>query len=178
MQIMNIPEIVIKKILYTTDLSESGRYAFPYAASLTRRYNAELTVLHVVKADPELDRSLVGYISDELWEDLKKQSLNEAQEVLIKRKRDNTGIEKNIGNFYDDIQNSGLKDSIEYDIVVDLGYPVEKILGFAEKENIDLIVMASHGNSKLEDAMMGSTTRRVLRRSIIPVLVVRIPKTE
>ena len=175
---MNIPEIVIKKILYTTDLSESGRYAFPYAASLTRRYNAELTVLHVVKADPELDRSLVGYISDELWEDLKKQSLNEAQEVLIKRKRDNTGIEKNIGNFYDDIQNSGLKDSIEYDIVVDLGYPVEKILGFAEKENIDLIVMASHGNSKLEDAMMGSTTRRVLRRSIIPVLVVRIPKTE
>lgn len=175
---MNIPEIDIKKILYTTDLSESGRYAFPYAASLTRRYNAELTVLHVVKADPELSRSLVGYISDELWENLKNQSLEEAREVLVQRKRDNTAIRKDIGEFYEEIQKSGSKNSIDYKIVVNLGYPVEKILEFAENENIDMIVMASHGNSKLEDAMMGSTTRRVLRRSTIPVLVVRIPKAE
>lgn len=175
---MNIPEIDIKKILYTTDLSESGRYAFPYAASLTRRYNAELTVLHVVKSDPELDRSLMGYISDELWDDLKKQSLDEAREVLIQRKRDNTGIKKNIGDFYEEIQQYGSKDAIEYDIIIDLGYPVEKILEFVEQNNIDMIVMASHGNSKLEDAMMGSTTRRVLRRATIPVLVVRIPKSE
>ncbi len=174
---MNIPEIDIKKILYTTDLSQSGRYAFPYAASLTRRYNAELTVLHIVKTDPELRRSLVGYISDELWEDLKNQSLEEARELLVQRKRDNNAIREDIGNFYEEIQKSGSKDAIDYKIVVDLGHPVEKILEFAEQQDIDMIVMASHGNSKLEDAMLGSTARRVLRRSTIPVMIVRIPKT-
>ena len=44
-----IPKIEYKKILYTTDLSESGRYAFPHAASMARCSGAELVVLHVVE---------------------------------------------------------------------------------------------------------------------------------
>ena len=40
-----IPEI--KKILYTTDLSQNARYAFGYAASLANRYDAGITILHV-----------------------------------------------------------------------------------------------------------------------------------
>ncbi len=51
-----IPKVEYKKILYTTDLSESGRYAFHHAASLAAHYQAELTVIHVVEGGPELDR--------------------------------------------------------------------------------------------------------------------------
>ncbi len=173
---MNIPKVTIKKILYTTDLSESGRQAFSYAASLTRQYDAELTVLHVIKAEQELSRSLVGYISDELWEDIKKQSLEEAREALLKRKRDDVFIRKCVGDYCDEIMADGSDESyISYDIALKFGHPVEKILEFVDSGEYDVMVMASHGHTVLEDTMLGTTVRRVLRRATIPVLIVRTP---
>lgn len=54
MEVSNqIPKIVYKKILYTTDLSENGRYAFHHAASIAKRNDAELTVFHVIEGGPE-----------------------------------------------------------------------------------------------------------------------------
>jgi nucleotide-binding universal stress UspA family protein len=68
------------------------------------------------------------------------------------------------------------KGFITDDIIVERGNPVEKILKQAEEKKCDLIVMGTHGQGKLADAMMGSTARRVLRRSVKPVLVVRLPE--
>jgi nucleotide-binding universal stress UspA family protein len=53
---------------------------------------------------------------------------------------------------------------------------VTRILETAEEKNCDLIVMGTHGRGALMDAMMGSTTNRVTRRSKIPVLSVRLPE--
>ncbi|MDH3877165.1 MAG: universal stress protein [Desulfobacterales bacterium] len=57
------------------------------------------------------------------------------------------------------------------EIVVERGNPVEEIRKNAEERNCDLIVMGT-----LADVMLGSTARRVIRRSKIPVLVVRLPE--
>ena len=62
------------------------------------------------------------------------------------------------------------------EIVVERGNPVEQILKQAEEKNCDLIVMGTHGHGTLADVMLGSTARRVVRRSLKPVLVVRLPK--
>jgi len=62
------------------------------------------------------------------------------------------------------------------DILVERGNPVEQILAQAEATHADLIVMGTHGQGTFKDAMMGSTARRVLRRSRIPVLVIRLPE--
>ena len=176
---MDLPKIAIKNILYTTDLSESGRYAFTYALSLAHVYKADLTVLHVVKSEPELDRSLIGYIPDELWDSLKKESLEDARETLLGRKRDDTFIKKCIGKFCEEIQAEIPRDAyVGYNIALELGHPVEKIIDFAGNEGCDIIVMASHGRSTLEDAMLGNTVRRVLRRATVPVMVVRVPREE
>lgn len=64
---MDVPQVTVRKILYITDLSETGRHAFAYAASLAKVYNAKLSVVHVVDERPELDRRLVGYIKKDLW---------------------------------------------------------------------------------------------------------------
>jgi nucleotide-binding universal stress UspA family protein len=64
------------------------------------------------------------------------------------------------------------------DIIVVRGNPVEEILKYCEEKNCDLIVMGTHGQGTLADVMMGSTARRVLRRSTKPVLVVRLPEEE
>lgn len=173
---MDVPKIDIKKVLYTTDLSDSGRPAFAYAASLAKQYGADLTVIHVIRADPELNKSLVGYIPDELWDEIKKQSLEEARETLLERKRDDAFIRKCVDDFCDNILSTDPKESyVSYDIVLKMGHPVEKIIEFTDTEKYDVIVMASHGHSDLKDAMLGNTVRRVLRRARIPVLVVKTP---
>jgi nucleotide-binding universal stress UspA family protein len=62
------------------------------------------------------------------------------------------------------------------DIVVTTGEPVEAILNKAKAIDCDLIVMGTHGQGALADAMLGSTARRVVRRSLKPVLVIRLPE--
>ena len=45
--VIKLPRVDIKNILYTTDLSANARYAFAYAISLANLYRAKLTILHV-----------------------------------------------------------------------------------------------------------------------------------
>ncbi|HEU4616794.1 MAG TPA: universal stress protein, partial [Gammaproteobacteria bacterium] len=54
------------------------------------------------------------------------------------------------------------------------GDPVEQILGAADRLEADLIVMATAGHHGVFDALRGSTTERVLRRSPCPLLAVPI----
>ena len=63
------------------------------------------------------------------------------------------------------------------EILVRTGVPVSEILEQARKMRADVIVMGTHGRGTFADAMLGSTARRVVRRSEIPVLVVRLPQT-
>jgi nucleotide-binding universal stress UspA family protein len=56
-----IPEI--KKILYTTDLSPNARFAFGYAASLANRYDAGITILHVLaEISPTTDSLVTDFL--------------------------------------------------------------------------------------------------------------------
>lgn len=175
---MELPKVEIKKILYATDLSENARYAFAYAASLADLYNAAITIIHVLPEIPDrLDKNIVGYISAERWEEIKSQNVDEAREALIGKRRDHLTIKDALHQFSENVK-EGHEDAgfITDDIVVVRGNPVEEILKSAEKINCDLIVMGTHGHGPLADAMMGSTARRVLRRSRKPVLVVRLPE--
>ena len=69
-----------------------------------------------------------------------------------------------------------LSEGVETATVVTEGaHPVELILERANKENADLIVMASHGRTGVPRFFMGSVTDGVLRQASCPVLVVRPP---
>lgn len=172
-----IPKIEYRKILYTTDLSESGRYAFHHAASLTNHYGADLTVIHVVESGPELDRRLFGYVDEQLWDQIKTRNLQEARDILTSRKRDNAAIKECVGQFCEQTQeHMPEQPDVSYGIVVKMGDPVNLIIEEAETGNYDLIVMGCHGHGPLRTAMMGDTVLRVVKRSRIPVLVVRVPE--
>ncbi|HEX6384414.1 MAG TPA: universal stress protein, partial [Anaerolineae bacterium] len=62
--------------------------------------------------------------------------------------------------------------------VVDVGEVARLILDFAETEDIDLIVMATHGHTGLRRWVYGSVTEKVLRGSRCALLVVRPPAHE
>jgi nucleotide-binding universal stress UspA family protein len=61
-------------------------------------------------------------------------------------------------------------------VLVKRGNPVDVILEQAEAKACDLIVMGTHGQGTIAEAMMGSTARRVSKRSKLPVLVIRLPE--
>ena len=174
---MDLPKVDVKKILYATDLSENARFAFAYAVSLAGLYNASITFIHVLPEVPDiLDKSVVGYISEDRWEEIKSQNIEEAKEAIIGKRRDHLAIKDALHQFSENIKESREGESFVTDeIIVVRGNPVEEILKYSQETNCDLIVMGTHGQGTLADAMMGSTARRVLRRSAKPVLVVRLP---
>ncbi len=175
---MGVPNVSIRKILYTTNLSETGRHAFAYAASLSKLYGSKLTVLHVVNEQPELDHRLVGYMPNDLWEEIKDRDQNEAKEILLGRKRDNSVIVGEcVDRYCSELQeDSGTEAAISYDVIVKLGDPVKEIVKVAVEQNYDLIVVGRHRHSKFHDIVHRGTIRSLLDATRLPVFVVQIPE--
>jgi len=139
-----------KSVLCPVDFSNSSDAALQYASILAREANALLTLVHVEETLPEYPADIAGYGMGV---------------VAIERKRS------------DDLLAS-VRPSIErvrFERRVLKGDPAHEILRFAEQENVDLIVMGTHGRSGLSRLLMGSVAETVLRRAKCPVLTVRQP---
>ena len=173
---MQIPRIDYKKILYATDLSDSGRAAFPFAASLAHHQGADLTVFHVVKP-PEFENYLVGYIDEALWREIKTRDLEEVRSILVNRKRDDAAIKESVDEFCKStLSEYEEQPYVVYSIKVAMGDPVTEIINEAHDGGYDLVVIGKHGEGLIEEAVMGTTARRVIRRCDRPVLVIPLPK--
>lgn len=167
---MNLPNIQIKKILYATDLSETAVHAFAYAVSLANTYGAGITILHVMKGSPG-----EPFISTETWKEIKERHYSKARETLIGKKREHVAIKDVLQTFSDQVK-AGAKDQafVTDEIMIEKGDPAQVIIKTARKRNCDLIVMGTHGHGAIADVLIGSTAKRVVRKSPIPVLVVRL----
>ena len=157
-----IPEI--RRILYATDLSENARYAFGYAATLANKFNAKITLLHVLDSlNPGIEEQIIGYIGEEKWQ----QISNDNEQQFIEK------IKTRISNFCDQMASQFKECPFLVDqINIRRGEPVEEILEQSKAMNCDMIVMGTHGTGLLGGKLMGSTARRVLRRSEKPVMVI------
>jgi nucleotide-binding universal stress UspA family protein len=62
---------------------------------------------------------------------------------------------------------------IEHDLIVRKGKEEQEILRFIENGSVDLLFMGAYGHSRLRELILGSTTSYVIRKSSIPVLLVR-----
>lgn len=160
-----LPEF--KSILYATDLSENARYAYKYAASLAQHYEARITILHVIEnLTAEAYLQIHGYVGEQRWKELEANK----QADFVSR------IQGRLSNFCDEISNDMDACTFQVDkILVKEGVAAEEILHQAELNNADAIVMGTRGYGMFRDALMGGTARRVVRRSTIPVMVIRLP---
>jgi nucleotide-binding universal stress UspA family protein len=145
----------IKRILFPTDFSEGAMNALPYAVDMVRHYGAKLYMLHVIYDIATASGLYIPHISvDEMYKELKAEARKELEKF--------GAIERQ------DVKN------IEYAIL--RGVPYEEILKFVEKNNIDLVVIGTHGRKGLDRVLFGSTAERVVRNAPCPVLTVREPK--
>ncbi len=159
-----IPEI--KKILYATDLSESSRKTLAWAIALSKKHDARLLMLNVIE-DASTYPSVQVYFSEREWNQLKQRIDDDAVNIMKDR----------INEFCETIKSEMPQcDYIADEIIVRRGNPVEKIIATAQERQCDMIVMGTLGAGGLTDAIMGSTARRVLRRSKVPVLVIPVKK--
>jgi nucleotide-binding universal stress UspA family protein len=160
----------IRKILYTTDLSPNSAYVFRYAVNSADKHDARLIILYVLE---ELSVTTHAMLSSYLNDEQMKTFTQETKGQVLER------IQKRLKVFCD----KELKDQPELAEIVDAieiaeGFPAEVILSKADELNCDVIIMGTHGKGLIQNTFLGSTSRRVLRRTRKPVFVVPLPKGE
>ena len=155
-----IPEI--KKILYTTDLSQNSVYAFRYAVNSAKKHDARIIILHVVE-------EMAPFFDKERLKTISEKKINEAIDRIRNRLKIFCDRE-----LKDDPECTDRVESIE----VCQGYPPEEILKKADDFNCDLIVMGTHGKGVIRHSFLGSAAQKVLRRVRKPVFIIPLPEGE
>lgn len=175
---LQVPKI--KKILFTTDLSRQTRHAFNYAAGLAHQYGATLTILYVMEdVSASQSANLRAFVGSDRWRDWEKSQEQQVQQILIGKKREGVMIREALGDLFTAAQKELPEKNLRSDeIVVTQGDIVDCISQEAEARQVDLIIMGYHPRGRLGEAIIGSVSRSVLRRSKVPVLLVPLPETE
>lgn len=145
-----------RNILVATDFSESSDLAFNYALSLARKFEARLLIVHVINEPVDLRGFYVPHIS---FEKLEEEIEEGAQKMMEKFCRTHLGDYEN------------------YDSFIVPGIPYDEIIKKAGEENADLIVIGTHGRTGLDHVLFGSTAEKVVRKSPIPVMTIRITES-
>lgn len=145
----------IKRILFPTDFAEGAMNALPYAVDMARHYGAKLYMIHVIYDLIAVSGLHIPHVSvDEIYKEMATAAKKKLEE-------------------FGEIERRDVK-NIEYAIL--RGVPYEEILKFVDKNNIDMIVIGTHGRKGLDRVLFGSTAERVVRNAPCPVLTVREPK--
>ncbi|MBW2647743.1 MAG: universal stress protein [Deltaproteobacteria bacterium] len=170
-----IPEI--KKILFTTDLSENARYAFSYAANIAARYNAGIVILHVIEGIPNnVERQVMDMLGEKEWEELKKNNVKDTMSSLIGKRSESKLIRLALRSLGGQISDElPLDEDQQVEILVQPGNVVKEIIVQSESNGCGMIVMAYRSRNMLTESIIGGVCRKVLRRSKKPVLLVPMP---
>lgn len=143
----------VNKILWPTDFSSSAEKALPHVKSLTAQYGAEIHVLYVI----EDIAHHAGWYGD-----FEKKRVQELMEHA------NKTATKRLGQ----ICEKYLEGCPLYIKHVAVGDPAQEILKLIDREKVDLVVMASHGQQG--NFRFGSVAEKVLKNSPVPVTVVPV----
>jgi nucleotide-binding universal stress UspA family protein len=146
--------IRLNNILCPTDFSDFSLCALKYARSFAQEYEAKLHLVHVIDeayqywmaAGPE------GVPVGPPIEELMKVAADDMSAF----------VKKHMSN-----------DSNAFSSEILVGRPFLEIITYAKENEIDMIVIATHGRSGLEHLLMGSTAEKVVRKASCPVLTVR-----
>ncbi len=146
--------IKFNKILVPVDFSDYSLQALKFAAEYAGMFNAEIVLVYVVEPviyPPDLS---IGQIA---LPTLTYQVDERAKEELVR------------------IGNDNIKNGIKFTPIVKLGKPYLEIIEVARTEDVDLIIISTHGHTGVEQILFGSTADKVVRKAPCPVLTLREP---
>lgn len=166
----------VKRILFTTDLSENSRRAFQYAVGMAACFGGEIVILHVSeRPSSRFDATSAGPPEHENRGESRMGSRPYLGQSSMERPVDRVITNETISAF---CRSSGIsQDHCSFqlhEIIIRKGKVVEEIIDAARKYECDLIVMGAH-QGILGAMAVGTITKGVLQHSTIPVLVVPPP---
>jgi nucleotide-binding universal stress UspA family protein len=141
---------MFSKLLVPVDGSENSVRALEAAIFLSKKIDAHVTVMHVMQKPPTV------YIHPQKeLEELLRNYRREAEQILERCEE--------IGN----------RNGVELKKVIIEGDVASKILRFAEKEGLDMIVMGHRGSGRFKEMVLGSISQKVLNQTKSSVLIIR-----
>ena len=140
----------MKTILVPVDFSSHSEYALEVAASIAKKQNAEIVVVH-----------MLGLPDSFLTKDQKQEVFNAIYFMKITKKKFSKFLDKEYLN------------GIEVSQAVKTHKVFSEINEVAKEYKADLIVMGSHGATGIKEVFIGSNTEKVVRTAEIPVLVIK-----
>lgn len=148
-----------KKVLVTLDGSKISECVLPHAHTLREGFpNCEMVLLRVVLGAPGKPPESISpeqwIISPEQWKATEDLFKTDAEDYL---KKVSDRIPGRVP-----VQSKVLVGKIE-----------DVILAYVDTENVDLILMATHGRSGVKRWAMGSVAEKILRSSKVPVMLIR-----
>ena len=151
--------IALKKILVPTDFGEACKIVAQYGRALAQAFDASLFLLNVLEQPVAPGGTpMGGYFS--LAPDYRQRMENDARQKM------------------EQLLSSDDRSKLHAQVFTKWGSPFVEIVRFAKSEDIDLIVMGSHGMGPVAHMLMGSVAEKVVRKAPCPVLTVRHPEHE
>ncbi len=161
----------IQKILYATDLSPNSVYALRYAISSAIKHDADIIILHVFeKVDPASNAWLDPYLYEERHQRIYNEHITQTKELIQKRLKAIRETE------LEELKKNPELEDMAISIEICEGFPAEEILSKADELNCDAIIMGTHSKGIIANTFLGSTAKRVLRRTRKPVFIIPLPK--
>jgi nucleotide-binding universal stress UspA family protein len=141
----------MKRILVPTDFSTHAEYALKVAAQIARQHGSEIILLHMLELPSQGSDAMGGG--------------NDIPEIMYFKNR---AIQK-----LEDQMDSSYLDGITVSSAVQFEKAFDGILSVSRTNQVDFIVMGSHGASGFQEMFIGSNTEKVVRSSEVPVLVIK-----
>ena len=143
--------ISLKRILVPSDFSVCSDAAVRYGLELARKFGATLHLLHVVQDPASQPWGAEGFGVPllEVVAEWQKDAKVRLRNAIPQEDRANAVVACTIAS------------------------PFPEILRYAAENDIDLIVMGTHGRGGVSHMLLGSIAEKVVRRAPCPVLTVR-----
>lgn len=141
----------IKRILFPVDLSETSEKIVPYVQTMSKQFNAQIHLLFIARI---LDYFVSIYVPH--------PSIDQFETQLVE------GAKKRLNEFKEQF-------FAQYNVtepVVKSGYASEEILNYCGENNIDLLIMGTHGRKGVDKIIFGSVADRVSKMATVPVLLI------
>jgi len=138
------------------DFSQHSKKTVDYAVRFATRYKAIIRLLHVFQVP---DYAVTQYEHRQRGSDDLRNQVDVAEEIA----------RENLSAYEAELLGRG----VETQAILRVGYPFEEIVLMANDPEIDLVIIGSHGRSRITRLLMGSTAERVVEHAPCPVLVVK-----
>jgi nucleotide-binding universal stress UspA family protein len=131
---------------------EDSAKAVEYSVDLAKKYDAQLFIVHVIYEVTKASGLYVPHVTlDEVYKKMEDEANKEIKRAYIEALRGFQNVEFRVFK----------------------GIPYEEIIKFADENDMDIIVIGTHGRKGLDRLFFGSTAEKVVKNAHCPVLTVR-----